>query len=89
VATGVVGPIRIFVPLAGIVDIAGEKARLDKELAKLEKDLLQCSKKLTNRDFCAKAAADVILKEQEKFKGFQERHAVLENALKKLKEINA
>ena len=89
VATGVVGPMRIFVPLAGIVDIAGEKARLDKELAKLEKDLLQCSKKLTNRDFCAKAAADIILKEEEKFKAFQERHAALGNALKKLKEINA
>jgi valyl-tRNA synthetase len=89
VATGVVGPMRIFVPLAGIVDIAGEKARLDKELAKVEKDLLQCSKKLANRDFCAKAAADIIQKEEEKFKGFQERHAVLENALKKLKEINA
>ena len=60
----------------------------EKELAKVEKDLLQCSKKLDNRDFCAKAAADIIQKEEEKFKGFQERHAVLENALKKLKEIN-
>ena len=89
VATGVIGPIRVFVPLAGIVDIAGEKARLDKELAKVEKDLLQCSKKLSNRDFCAKAAADIISKEEEKFKGFQERHAALENAQKKLKEINA
>ena len=88
VATGVVGPIRIFVPLAGIVDITGEKARLEKELAKVEKDLLQCSKKLANRDFCAKAASDIIKKEEEKLKGFQERHAVLENALKKLKEIN-
>jgi len=89
VATGVVGPMRIFVPLAGIVDIAGEKARLDKELAKVEKDLQQCSKKLSNRDFCAKAAADIIQKEEEKFKGFQERHAALENAQKKLKDINA
>jgi valyl-tRNA synthetase len=88
VATGVVGPMRIFVPLSGIVDIAGEKARLEKELAKVEKDLQQCSKKLANRDFCAKAAADIIQKEEEKFKGFQERYAALENAQKKLKEIN-
>ena len=41
VATGVVGATKIFVPLAGIVDIAGRKARLEKELAKVEKDLEQ------------------------------------------------
>ncbi len=34
VATGVIGPMKIFVPLAGIVDIAGEKARLEKEIGK-------------------------------------------------------
>lgn len=36
VATGVIGSTKIFV-LAGIVDIAGEKARLEKELAKASK----------------------------------------------------
>jgi valyl-tRNA synthetase len=88
VATGVVGSTRIFIPLAGIVDIAGEKARLEKEIAKVEKDLQQCSKKLANRDFCEKAAEAVIKKEEEKLKEFKERHSALENALKKLSEIN-
>ena len=31
VATGIVGLTRIFVPVTGIVDIAGEKMRLEKE----------------------------------------------------------
>ena len=87
VATGVVGSLKVFVPLAGIVDIAGEKARLQKEIAKVEKDLEQCSRKLANRDFREKAAASIIEKEEEKLKDFQDRHTVLENAFKKLTEI--
>lgn len=88
VATGVIGGTRIFVPLAGVVDITGEKARLEKELAKVSKDLEQSSRKLANRDFCVKAAPEIIQKEEEKLKDFQEKFNTLEKALKKLKEIS-
>jgi valyl-tRNA synthetase len=87
VATGVIGAIRIFVPLAGIVDIAGEKTRLDKELAKVSKDLEQSSRKLANRDFLVKAAPEIIQKEEDKLKDCKEKFVALEKALKKLKEI--
>ena len=87
VATGVIGSTKIFVPLAGIVDTTGEKARLQKEITKIEKDLQQCSKKLANRDFLEKAAEAVIKKEEEKLKEFKERHAALEAALKKIQGI--
>jgi valyl-tRNA synthetase len=87
VATGVVGAMRIFVPLAGLVDIAGEKARLEKEIAKVSKDLEQSSRKLSNRDFRAKAAPEVIAKEEAKLREFQEKFTALEGALKKLKDI--
>ncbi len=89
VATGVIGATRIFVPLAGVVDITGEKARLEKELAKVSKDLEQSSRKLANRDFCAKAAPEIIQKEEDKLKDSQGKFTVLEKALKKLKEISA
>jgi valyl-tRNA synthetase len=89
VATGVVGSLRVFVPLAGIVDIAGEKARLQKEITKVQKDMEQSSRKLANRDFMEKAAAEIIGKEQEKLKGFQDRHAALESAFNKLKDIES
>ncbi|PKN04627.1 MAG: valine--tRNA ligase, partial [Deltaproteobacteria bacterium HGW-Deltaproteobacteria-9] len=88
VATGVVGATKIFVPLAGIVDIAAEKTRLEKELAKVSKDLEQSSRKLANRDFRVKAAPEVISKEEDKMKDFQKKYAALEGALKKLKEIS-
>ncbi|HPK53432.1 MAG TPA: valine--tRNA ligase [Smithellaceae bacterium] len=89
VATGVIGPVRIFVPLTGIVDIAGEKTRLEKEIAKVRKDLEQCSRKLSNSDFREKAASEIIKKEEDKLKACQDRHAALEKALSKLKEIGA
>jgi valyl-tRNA synthetase len=87
VATGIVGLTRIFVPVTGIVDIAGEKTRLDKELAKVSKDLEQSFRKLANRDFREKAAEAAIKKEEDKLKDFQEKFTALKAALKKLKEI--
>jgi valyl-tRNA synthetase len=87
VATGIVGLTRIFVPVTGIVDIAGEKTRLDKELTKVSKDLEQSSRKLANRDFREKAAEAAIKKEEDKLKDLQEKFTALKAALKKLKEI--
>ncbi len=88
VATGVVGQARIYVPLAGIVDISEEKARLEKEMAKVGKDLEQSARKLANHDFRAKAAPEVIAREEDKLKSFQDKFAALETALKKLKDIH-
>jgi len=88
VATAVIGSTKIFVPLAGVVDISGEKARLEKELTKISRELEQSSKKLANRDFCAKAAPDIIKKEEDKLKDCQKKYSTLESALKRLKEIS-
>jgi valyl-tRNA synthetase len=87
VATGVIGSLRVFVPLSGIVDIAGEKTRLQKEIVKVKKDLEQSSKKLSNRDFMEKAAEAIIKKEEEKLNDSQERLAALETAENKLKDL--
>ena len=89
VATAVAGSTKIYVPLAGVVDISAEMARLEKELGKINKDLEQCSKKLANRDFRAKAAPDVIQKEEDKLKDLQKKFTTLEGALKKLKSLSA
>ena len=71
------------------MDFAGEKARLEKEIAKVQKDLDKSARKLANRDFCEKAAEAAIRKEEDKLKESKERHAALEKALHKLKEIQA
>ncbi|MCX5854392.1 MAG: class I tRNA ligase family protein, partial [Deltaproteobacteria bacterium] len=88
-ATGVIGSIRVFVLLEGMMDVAGELARLEKEMGRVTKDITFISKKLANRDFMAKASKTVIEKEEEKFRAVKEKHVVLDAALKKLREMSA
>jgi len=83
-ATGVVNDIRIFVLLEGLIDLASEQARLEKEMAKVTADLSVVTKKLSNRDFQSKAAPAVVQKEEEKFRELKGKHAVLEAALRKV-----
>jgi valyl-tRNA synthetase len=86
-AIGVVGSLLVYVLLEGVVDIAGEKIRLEKEIAKADKDLMIISRKLANRDFLAKASKAVVEREEEKFREVKEKHDVLKAALKRLQEI--
>jgi valyl-tRNA synthetase len=86
-ATGVVGSLRVYVMLEGVVDIVGERIRLEKEIARLNKDLAIISKKLANRDFMAKAAKAVVEKEEAKFREIKEKFVVLETALKRVQEM--
>jgi valyl-tRNA synthetase len=88
-ATAVAGPVRVYVFLAGVIDFAEEKGRLQREIAKIEKDLAFVAKKLANPDFLAKAAVAVVKKEQEKARGLGEKQAALEAALKRLTALAA
>ncbi|MBM4313442.1 MAG: valine--tRNA ligase [Deltaproteobacteria bacterium] len=83
-ATAVAGPVRVYVFLAGVIDIAGEESRLQKELARVGKDLAFISGKLANPQFLAKAAEAVVRKEREKARELGEKQAALEAARKRL-----
>jgi valyl-tRNA synthetase len=61
-ATAIVADTTIFVSLEGIIDFAAEKARLEKEIQKVVKELNAVSRKLSNEDFLSKAPADVVEK---------------------------
>jgi len=87
VATGVVGPINIFVFLEGIIDVKVEKARLEKELTKIEKDTNFLSRKLDNSDFMEKASKEIIEKEKSRFEEFKDKRVILEEALKRVVAI--
>lgn len=50
--------------MAGFIDKAAEIARLEKEIAKLQKDLQVIAGKLSNPNFVNKAPAEVVAKEQ-------------------------
>ena len=88
-ATAVAGPVHVYVFLAGVIDIAGEESRLQKEIARVEKDLAFVSGKLANPEFLAKAAEAIVRKEQEKARGLGEKQAALEAARKRLAALTA
>jgi len=87
VATGVAGSVKVFVYLEGMVDIEGEKVRLEKEILKLTKEFNGVSRKLANSDFRTKAAEAVIRKEEIKFQELSGKLNILGSALEKLKNI--
>jgi len=65
-ATTPIGTVEVVVPLAGVVDLAEEYGRLEKEKEKIEKDLQAVGRKLANPNFVEKANPDVVEKEREK-----------------------
>jgi valyl-tRNA synthetase len=56
----VVGDANFALPLAGVIDLTVEKARLQKDVGKLDAEIAQIDKKLGNEQFVAKAPEEVI-----------------------------
>ena len=65
-AVNVVDDIEIFVPLEGLVNIEQEKARLNKKIEEIKKELAGIEKKLKNKNFMEKAKKEAIEKVKEK-----------------------
>ena len=60
-----VGPgFEVRVPLAGVIDLTVETARIDKELAKVDSDLALLDRKLSNPSFVERAPAEVVAKDR-------------------------
>ena len=63
--TLVIAPVEVVLPLAGMVDLAAERERMQRELAKASADIERRSSKLANENFVSKARPDVVQKERE------------------------
>jgi valyl-tRNA synthetase len=64
---------QVFLPLEGLVDLAAEKERLAKEIAKLEKELETVQKKLANANFVDRAPAAVVEEHRQRERDFDSR----------------
>jgi valyl-tRNA synthetase len=62
----VVDEATFVLPLAGVIDVAAEKTRLEKEIAKLDAEIGKFDKKLANASFVAKAPPEVVETERER-----------------------
>ena len=67
----VIGPVEIYLPLAGMVDLEQERARLEKELADANSHITRLEKLLAS-DFSKKAPEAVVAKEREKLATYKE-----------------
>jgi valyl-tRNA synthetase len=77
----------VFLPLAGIVDAAKERARLTKDLDKAKSEAERIEKKLGNPQFVSKANPEVIEEQRAKLTEFQQAQAKLSQALERLATI--
>ena len=82
----VVKDATIYMPLAELVDFAKEIERLEKEQAKLVKEVERVVKKLANQGFVAKAPAHVIEEEKAKEEKYKAMLAQVEERLAQLKK---
>ena len=80
----VTGGVEVYLPLAGLVDLEREQARLSKELADVEADIARAAGLLANERFVAKAPAEVVQKERDKLAAAEERKAALAARLEML-----
>ena len=72
---------KIIIPLEGLINPEEERTRLQKELVKLEDEIKIISSKLDNKQFIAKAPAEVIHKEKKKIEDVENKKKMLEKSI--------
>ena len=80
----ITGNARMFMPMAELVDIEKERARMEKELANAHKQLDGQNAKLANENFVSRAPEAVVNAEREKKAKLEALIANLEESLKNL-----
>ncbi len=76
------GSVEMYLPLAGLLDIGKELARLAREIAATEQEIVRLQGKLANESFVTRAKPEVVQKERDRLAEQEER-------LNKLRERTA
>jgi valyl-tRNA synthetase len=85
-ASSVLGEMDLIIPLEGMMDFEEERGRIEKELKKIEKDLIFLDKKLSNPNFVKKAPAEVIEKDEKRKATLSDKQVKLEIHLKTIEK---
>ncbi|HEX7965809.1 MAG TPA: valine--tRNA ligase [Gammaproteobacteria bacterium] len=86
-ATALLGEMKILVPMAGLIDMDAERARLAKEIARVEGEIGKCQAKLGKPDFVDNAPPAVVEKERQRLKEFETAVQGLKEQLKRLASL--
>jgi valyl-tRNA synthetase len=86
-ATALLGTMKILVPMAGLIDVAAEKRRLEKKRGRGSDDLQKIQRKLENKQFLSKAPEAVLTKERQRFTELEREISQIDAQLAKLDEL--
>ena len=85
VATGVVGTVQVLLPLEGVVDMAVLRAKLEKNLNKIEGEVQSLTGRLSNPKFVDKAPADVVQGARDSLAEAEKQAEILRDRLQRIK----
>ena len=80
------GEATLFLPVADVIDIAGERERLNKEIKKAEGEVKKLDGKLSNQNFLSKAPPEVVEEQRERR---EENAALVVKLMDALKTLEA
>jgi valyl-tRNA synthetase len=75
---------ELYLPLEGLIDVAGEIARLTKELARIKDEIAKVEQKLANPSFVQKVPPEVLAEHQKRLADWQAKKAHVQKALDEL-----
>jgi len=81
---GVVGTVQVLIPLAGFVDVEALRAKITKDLSKVEADIKALNGRLSNPGFVDKAPAEVVQGAREALAEAQKQAQILQDRLQRL-----
>ncbi|NOX69623.1 MAG: valine--tRNA ligase [Gammaproteobacteria bacterium] len=87
-ATALLGDVRLLVPMAGLIDIEAERARLQKQVGRVQTDLQKSRHKLENASFVNNAPTAVVTQERERVIVFDKQLMQLAEQLEKLDSMD-
>jgi valyl-tRNA synthetase len=88
-AVALVGELKVLIPLAGLVDVDEELARLNKQLAREESDLKKSEGKLGNSHFVDNAPKAVVEQEKQRLSSHQSRVENLQTQIRQLESMRS
>ena len=82
------GNLEILVPMAGVVDVGAERARLEKELQKQNSELSRIQGKLANASFVDRAPEAVVTNERQKQQAAEDAIQAITSQLQRLEGLH-
>jgi len=75
---------ELYLPMEGLVDVGAERARLNRELQKIEAEIAKAEQRLANPAFAQKAPPHVLQEHRQRLAEWQAKHDQVKAALDRL-----